>query len=156
MSKGASSRAEPGPKEMIQWEPIIINKHDYVNRTWVIISFTPDITDEKDTEYRESFPHLLLSLSPFFYFSLPLCLLAFYDQNSSLFSVTHQYRCMFLLSCSTDNSSHSSGFLHRTRRKYPSQVLLVKWLHRKSFQFWKVWKSFEKLKYECNEHYNSQ
>ncbi len=65
-SKGCifKSWAESGLKEMIRWEPIIINKHDYVNRTWVIISFPPDITDEKDMEDRESFfPSRTISLT---------------------------------------------------------------------------------------------
>lgn len=68
------SCAESGLKEIIQWEPIIINRHDYVNRTWVIILFPSNISHEKNTENWESLSLFsLLSLTFFFplYFSLP-------------------------------------------------------------------------------------
>lgn len=66
-SKGCifKSLAQSGPKEMIQWEKILINKHDYVSRTWVMFLFPPEISAEKEIEDWE--PPLLQSFWPFFF-----------------------------------------------------------------------------------------
>lgn len=69
-----------GFREMMRWEPITINKHDYVNRTWAIFPFRLDITAEIERVGRESARHSLPTTTIHFPppgFSLSgLCLMA--------------------------------------------------------------------------------
>lgn len=105
-------------------EPIIINKHDYVNRTWVIILFPPRYYWWQRYRLRLLFPLSYYLSQPFLFF---YSLVYLSPPRSKL--ITHpllqhpECWCMLSQRCSKDKGGQPSGLLYAART-----------LHRKSFQ----------------------